>query len=69
MSEVRLDDLMTVPAFLRRYPDIQTEQGLRWQIFNRDKNGLKDSGAIVKKGGRWFVNLPRYRDWVLDSDE
>jgi hypothetical protein len=38
---------------------------MRWWIYNRKANGLEISGAILKKGGRWFVILPRMKTWIL----
>jgi hypothetical protein len=63
-----MDDIMALPAFCERYPDITTEQQIRWQIFKRNQNGLADSGAISKKGGKWFIVIPKYRAWLLESD-
>ena len=62
-----LDSLKTVKAFLARYPDLVNENQLRWQIFQRHTNGLADSGAIVKRGGRWFVCVPHYCDWIMGN--
>ena len=45
------------------------EQQLRWQIFNREHNGLQESGSVTKKGGKWYVVIPRYRDWLLDGED
>jgi hypothetical protein len=44
------------------------ETAWRWRIFNRTHNGLAESGAIVKRAGRWFVVLPRLREWLLAGD-
>jgi hypothetical protein len=45
-----------------------TEQQWRWRIFNRSHNGLSESRAIVKRSGRWYVVLPRLRDWLLNAE-
>jgi hypothetical protein len=63
-----MDDIMALTVFCERYKDITTEQQLRWQIFKRTQNGLAASGAITKKGGKWFVIIPKYRAWLLESD-
>lgn len=64
----RLDDLMTVKAFCRRFPDLATEDQVRWWIYRREANGLKDFGAVTKKGRKWLVVLPRFKAWLFDSD-
>ena len=69
MTEPALDDMANLVKFCRRYPDLVNEQQLRWQIFNRDHNGLQESGAVTKKGGKWYIVTPRYRDWLLESED
>ena len=64
----QMDDIMALTVFCERYPDIVTEQQIRWQIFKRNQNGLADSGAISKKGGKWFVVIPKFRQWLLESE-
>ena len=63
-----LDDIMALKLFCERYPDIVSAKQIRWQIFKRKLNGLADSGAISKKGGKWFVVVPKYRKWLLESE-
>lgn len=38
--------------------------GVRSQIFNEDKNGLKKSGAIIRNGRKVLINEPKYFAWV-----
>lgn len=63
-----LDDIMALTPFVQRYPDLISEQQIRWQIFKRTQNGLADSGAISKRGGKWYIVIPRFRQWLLDSE-
>lgn len=65
MSTPNLDDVMRLTQFCKRYPDLLTEKQLRWALFKREHNGLEASGAVVKKGGKWFVIVPNIRSWVL----
>ena len=66
-DEVTLDDLMSLTAFVRRYSDIANEPRARWWIFHRESNGLAKSGALVKRGGRWFFVVPKFRDWLMSG--
>ena len=63
-----LDDIMSLKNFVKRYPDLATEQQVRWAIFQREHNGLRKSGAILKRGGRIFIVVPKYREWLLQSE-
>jgi|GEM_PF-328913 len=38
--------------------------GVRSQIFNADKNGLKESGAIVRLGRKILIHERKYFSWV-----
>ena len=60
-------NLQTVPQFSENNPAFPIG-GLRWQIFNENKNGLKASGAIIRIGRKVLINVDRYFDWV-DSQQ
>ena len=57
-----LDDLMKPRAFAKRYPDLITEGGLRWMIFNAANNGLLEHGAVIRFGRSVYIDAPRFRD-------
>jgi len=60
----RLDDLLTPAALVGRYPDLCTMSQLRYWIHKERHNGLAGSGAIIRKGRRLWINVPRFRDWL-----
>ena len=64
-EEISLDDILSLEAFSKRYPDIGNEARLRWWIFHRQNNGLAPSGALLKRNGRWFFVVPRMKTWLL----
>ena len=45
-----------------------TEGGVRWDIFNAEKNGLAKSGAVVRKGRRVLLIEERYLNWLGASN-
>jgi hypothetical protein len=48
-SMANLENLLTVPEFARRFPNIaSSEQAVRWLLRNRHANGLIDSGAVIE---------------------
>jgi hypothetical protein len=49
----------TVRQFCQRHPAF-TEGGLRHEIFNEDKNRLRESGAIVRNGRKVLINEAKY---------
>jgi len=60
--------LETVRTLARKYPDVFSEGGLRWQIFNADKNGLNESGAIIRLGRKVMIDSDRYFDWLYSQN-
>ena len=60
-------DIYTVKQIAESIPAL-TEGAIRWQLFNRENNGLSQSGAIVRNGRRIFIDLPMYIAW-LKGDE
>jgi hypothetical protein len=63
-----LSDLLTVKAFVKKFPEIGSEAAVRWQIFEAENNGLRESGAIIRLGkgrGKLLIDVPRYREWIL----
>ena len=58
--------LLTIRQFAKRNPFI-TEAGLRYQIFNRQTNGLESSGALVRLGRKILIDENKYFGWVDDQ--
>jgi len=67
--DIGLNDILAFNVFCERYPEIADQPRLRWWIFHRRVNGLESSGAVVKRQGRWFVIVPRMKDWLLNGAE
>lgn len=56
-------NLQTVNQAVGNYPFL-THGGLRHQIFNEDKNGLRDSGVILRAGRKVLIDMDRYFQWL-----
>ena len=59
-------NLLTVPQFAEQYAAFSVG-GLRWQIFCSEKNGLKESGAIIRLGRKVLIDVKKYFQWVYDQ--
>lgn len=59
---VRLDDLSTIDDLASRYPNLLTVTTLRWQLRNRDANGL--APACVRLGKKLLISRSRYEHWL-----
>lgn len=43
--------------------------GVRFDLFNRDRNGLTESGALVFRGRRILIDEDRYLAWLRDQSK
>ena len=62
-------NLQTVRTLAQQYPDVITEGGLRWEIFQQEANGLKQSGAIIKRGRKILIDTDRYFSWLYGQND
>ncbi len=60
-------NLETVKTLTKKYPNVITPGGLRWEIFNADKNGLSESGAIIRHGRKILINADLYFEWLCSQ--
>jgi hypothetical protein len=57
-----LDDLHTIEELASKYPRILTAYTLRWQLREREKNGL--APACVRVGKKLLISKIRYEQWL-----
>jgi len=55
--------LLTVKQFSKKHPAFP-EGGLRHRIFHAKSNGLAESGALVRKLKRVYLNEAKFFAWV-----
>jgi hypothetical protein len=58
-----MNTILTVRQLAESQPAL-TEGGIRWQIFNKDFNGLAHSGALVRVGARVLIDPDKYLGWL-----
>ena len=57
-------NLETVKTLSAKHPGVISEGGLRKEIQNKYENGLAESKAIIKHGGKILIDSDRYFDWL-----
>ncbi len=57
-----MPNITTVSKIVEKHDGL-TEGGVRWDIFNEDKNGLAETGAILRKGRRVRIVEELYLAW------
>jgi hypothetical protein len=63
MISEQIPTYSTVKIFCERHPAFK-QGGMRAQIFNEKNNGLAESGAIVRNGGKVLINEQKYFSWM-----
>lgn len=61
-------NFQTVKQFVAENPAF-TDGGVRFQIFNEDKNGLKEAQAIIRMGRKVLIDADRYFDWIYNQNQ
>ena len=64
-----MPNLETVKTLVEKNPGVIKEGGIRWEIFNKEKNGLADSGAIIKHGSKILIDTDRYFPWLYGKSQ
>ena len=59
--------LLTPRQLAAQQPGL-TIGGIRWDLFNRDKNGLAQSGAVLNRGRNLLIDPERYLQWLSGAD-
>lgn len=61
-AALQLDDLHDIEGLASQYPHILSVQTLRWQLRDREKNGL--APACVRVGKKLLISKTRYEQWL-----
>jgi len=64
-----MPNLETVKTLVAKHPGVIREGGLRWEIFNKDNNGLAESKAVIKHGGKILIDADLYFDWLSTPNQ
>jgi hypothetical protein len=55
--------LLTLKQFIESFP-LLTLGALQRLIRKRHKNGLADSGALLRMGDRYIIDLDKFIEWI-----
>jgi len=59
-----LKNLITVADLSKKYPTILSVGGIRGWLSQRNENGLKESGAIIKISRKLYIDETKFIDWL-----
>jgi len=61
-DSVKLEDLYSIPDLAKQFPEVLSVPTLRWQLRQRDTNGL--AACTVKVGKKLLISKTRYERWL-----
>ena len=67
IQQTSFDDICLPRTLAFENQKLFTETQLNWQIKARHKNGLQESGAVLKVSGKIYLNRPKYFDWFMQQ--
>ena len=62
-----LVDVCTPKTLAKENPDTLTESQINWLIKTRHKNGLAESGAILKISRKIYLKKSKFFDWFMQQ--
>lgn len=55
--------LLKIRQLVEKHPGLSFG-GIQWDLFNRDSNGLEDSGAVIHRGRNLLLDEDLYIAWL-----
>ena len=60
-----LHEFKTVRQMAEEFPGLVSVSALRWQLRNRDRNGLREH--VITVGNKLAIHVPGYTRWLLQQ--
>ncbi|MEE9338702.1 MAG: hypothetical protein V3U87_11540 [Methylococcaceae bacterium] len=67
LTETTLEDVCTPKALVKENPELFTEGQINWLIKTRHKNGLAETGAILKISRKIYLKKSIFFDWFMQQ--
>jgi len=65
--QTTLIDACTPSTLVKENPDLFTESQINWLIKTRHKNGLADTGAVLKISRKIYIKKSLFFDWFMQQ--
>jgi hypothetical protein len=62
------DNIQTSQTMAFENSNLFTKTQLDWLIKTRQKNGLAETGAVLKISGKIYINKPKFFDWFMQQN-
>ena len=65
--QTTLDDVCLPETLAKEHPDLFTKGQINWLIKTRHKNGLAETGAILKISRKIYIKKSPFFDWFMQQ--
>jgi len=62
-SYLSFDDVVRPDMLSEEFPALLSAPQINWLLRNREHNGLKDAGAVLKVGGKLYLSREKFMQW------
>ncbi|MFK5894593.1 MAG: hypothetical protein QM504_15335, partial [Pseudomonadota bacterium] len=62
-----LGDISLPKTFQKENSELFTWPQIDWMLKARQKNGLAESGAVLKISNKLYIHKPKFIDWFLSQ--
>ena len=66
-TQTSLTNVCTPASMVEENPDLFTEPQLDWILKTRHKNGLHETGAVLKISRKLYLNKSIFIDWFMSQ--
>jgi len=66
-DQISLSDICTPETLVKENPELFTESQLNWLIKTRNKNGLAETGAILKISRKIYILRSKFIEWFKEQ--
>lgn len=66
-QQTTLDDVCTPEALAQENSNLFTKSQVNWLVKTRHKNGLAETGAILKISRKIYINKSMFIDWFMQQ--
>lgn len=66
-QQTTLDNVCSPETLVKENPELLTNSQINWLIKTRHKNGLSETGAILKISRKIYINKSMFIDWFMQQ--
>lgn len=65
--QLSFGDICTPSKLVQENPELFNDSGMSWMLKSRERNGLAESGAVLKVSGKIYIIRNKFLDWFINQ--